>query len=938
MTATTLHDTPSTGHSAALDHSTETRENPMTRTRLQPFPVAFPPEAQVAWFRMMGIDSVAYHRATVLAGGDDHPGAARRYYGSRGEAPLEWGGSLAPRLGLTGQVSDDAYDAVFGPGGAVDPATRWRPVRTTRPGVELVVSAHKSVAVLGVLGAVDDTHAIVDAETDATLAFLDTWFRRQGGRRGRAQTRTHTSGLLWARTRHLTSRAGDPEPHDHILIANLTEMLDEVGGWKALDTGGLRDLVHAATMVGRLAAAQRAVELGYAIEADPGPSGKLDHWRITGIPDHVLELFSKRSSEIDAELESTGFDSYRARGIATRNSRASKADTSGIDLWQAWRDELTDAGINPRDLRSRVEAIARRANEPPRTLSSADRSKIVEGLLAADGPLADRKAFTRADLIRNAAPVLYGCHADELDHVVTEVLHHPDAIALVGQPGARGRAWAVASVLNTEDAIANTAARLADRTDAPACPELTDHLDAVAAARVDGHQLTAGQGSAAHAVLTSGRGLDVIVGVAGSGKTTALKVVHHAFAAKGYRVLGTATSGQATRGLREGAEVESFTVASLTHRLDHGRITLDDRTVVLIDEAGMTDDRSLLRLLTAVDHARAKAVMIGDHRQLSAVALGGALEALTARHPDAVHVLDHNIRQPDPAERTALEHLRHGNPADAVNWYAANSRITTSPTRTDTIRAAVEAWSRDRDAGHETILLAWRRADVAALNRVARANQIAKSLVTGPELEAPGGRRYAAGDHVVMLTPDRDRGWVTSQRGHVTAVSDQALTIRFDHDQDVALSGIEIDDDHLDHAYALTVHRTQGATVDTAHVLADGGGRELAYVAMSRARTNTHVHAVADNLDQARDDLTRDWTTERRERWIHDTGRPADIGEPRRPTLARRHGPIPEKLEGCETADVDEELTEHYRKVQELTRRLDALQRGPRSEGGLGLG
>lgn len=895
----------------------------------------------MAWFRMMGIDSVAYHRATVLSAGDDHPGAARRYYGTRGETPLQWGGSLAPRLGLSGPVDDEAYDTVFGPGGAVDPATGWRLVRATRPGVELVVSAHKSVAVLGVLGAVDDMHAIVDAETDATMAFLDTWFRRQGGRRGRAQTRTHTSGLLWARTRHLTTRAGDPEPHDHILIANLTQMLDREGGWKALDTGGLRDLVHAATMVGRLAAAKRAVELGYAIEPDPGPSGRLDHWRITGIPEPVLDLFSKRSAEIDAEVESVGSDSYRARSVATRNSRAAKTELAdGVDLWQEWRDELTEAGINARDLRSRVGEIARRRHQPLRTLSSAERAEIATGLLAVDGPLAERKAFTRSDLIRNAAPQLYGCRSDELDHVVSEVLHHPDAIALVGQPGARGRAWAVASVLDTEDAIADTAARLADRNDAPACPELVDHVDAVAHARVDGHRLTAGQASAAHGVLTSGRGLDVIVGVAGSGKTTALKVVHHTFAAKGYRVLGTATSGQATRGLREGADVESYTVASLVHRLDRGRLTLDNRTVVLIDEAGMTDDRSLLRLLTAIDAAQAKAVVIGDHHQLSAVGPGGSLEALVARHPDAVHVLDQNIRQRDPAERAALEHLRNGDPKAAVDWYAANDRITTSPTRTETIRAAVDAWSRDRDAGHETILLAWRRADVAALNRAARADQIASGHVSGPELEAPGGRRYATGDQVVMLTPDLDRRWVTSERGQVTVVDDQALTIQFKPDRAVTLSGAEIDDDHLDHAYALTVHRTQGATVDTAHVLADGGGRELTYVAMSRARTATQVHAVADNLNQARDDLTRDWTTERRDRWIHDTDQPADLDQPRRPVLTPRHEPTGNDLDVHHTTGATEQEAEKHRQVQDLTRRLDALQRrGSESQGrGLGLG
>jgi hypothetical protein len=189
-----------------------------------------------------------------------------------------------------------------------------------------------------------------------------------------------------------------------------------------------------------------------------------------------------------------------------------------------------------------------------------------------------------------------------------------------------------------------------------------------------------------------------------------------------------------------------------------------------------------------------------------------------------------------------------------------------------------------------------------------------------------------------MLTPDLDRRWVTSERGQVTAVNDQTLTVRFDHDRDVTLSGAEIDNDHLDHAYALTVHRTQGATVDTAHVLADGGGRELTYVALSRARTTTQIHAVADNLDQARDDLTRDWTTERRARWIHDTDRPAELGERPRPTLAPRHGPSNERLEDHETAGTTNEVTEHQRKVEDLTRRLDALQQRDRKSPGRGLG
>ncbi|HEX2064405.1 MAG TPA: MobF family relaxase, partial [Acidimicrobiales bacterium] len=223
----------------------------------------------------MGAHSVAYHRETVLGRGDDHPGAALAYYASRGETPLVWGGTGAARLGLAGQVTEEQYAALYGPGGAADPTTGERLVRTRRPGMEVVVSAHKSVALLGLLGRAEDMHAILDAEGDATVAFLDDWARGAGGRRGRGQRRVATAGLVWCRTRHATSRAGDPDPHDHVLVANVVEMADQAGGWKGLDTAALRDLVHAATAAGRVASAAKAVELGYAIETDHGPSGKL---------------------------------------------------------------------------------------------------------------------------------------------------------------------------------------------------------------------------------------------------------------------------------------------------------------------------------------------------------------------------------------------------------------------------------------------------------------------------------------------------------------------------------------------------------------------------------------------------------------------------------------------------------------------------------------
>src|SRR5207249_5218619 len=133
--------------------------------------------------------------------------------------PLRWAGSGAATLGLDGVVTDADYAALYAADGARDPATGERLVTTRRPGIDLVVSAHKSVAELGVIGRAVDMHRILDAERDATLAYLEGVTCQRGGRRGRLRFKTPTSGLVYAHTRHGTSRAGDPCPHDHVLIA-----------------------------------------------------------------------------------------------------------------------------------------------------------------------------------------------------------------------------------------------------------------------------------------------------------------------------------------------------------------------------------------------------------------------------------------------------------------------------------------------------------------------------------------------------------------------------------------------------------------------------------------------------------------------------------------------------------------------------------------------
>ena len=159
-------------------------------------------------------------------------------------------------------------------------------------------------------------------------------------------------------------------------------------------------------------------------------------------------------------------------------------------------------------------------------------------------------------------------------------------------------------------------------------------------------------------VLTPGHSLDLVVGVAGSGKTSTLSAVREGFEAAGYKVLGAATSGQAAKALREGAGVASRTVASLTWRIERGQEVLSPRHVLVLDEGSMTSDSDVGRLLAAVESSGAKLVTIGDYRQLGSVGPGGAFEALVSLHPGHLWTLTDNLRQRDPAERHALDHLR----------------------------------------------------------------------------------------------------------------------------------------------------------------------------------------------------------------------------------------------------------------------------------------
>ncbi|MGA3221559.1 MAG: AAA family ATPase, partial [Acidimicrobiales bacterium] len=387
---------------------------------------------------------------------------------------------------------------------------------------------------------------------------------------------------------------------------------------------------------------------GYGIEADPGPSGRLGHWRIAGVPAEVMELHSKRAAQIEAECQRRGETTYQARSVAARTTRRAKGHEAEGELVSRWRAELAEAGWPVERLAASVDA-ARHDREVVEPLSFKGARALVSGVLASEGDLARRKVFARRHLVVALAPHVFGQRPEVLDRLVDRALADPEVVPLVGVAGARERAHSLASVLARESAIAESLARQLGRTDGPvASPEAID--GAIGNAEQSfGAPLSDEQRSAVLGICTSGRGAELTVGVAGAGKTTMLRAVAEAFERSGHQVLGTATSGQAARNLGSEAGIaESRTLASLLWRLDHGRLAFNENTVVVLDEVGMTDDVDLVRLSAYVEAAGAKVVLTGDHHQLGPVGPGGALGALVARHPGAVSRITENVGSRSP--------------------------------------------------------------------------------------------------------------------------------------------------------------------------------------------------------------------------------------------------------------------------------------------------
>jgi len=344
--------------------------------------------------------------------------------------------------------------------------------------------------------------------------------------------------------------------------------------------------------------------------------------------------------------------------------------------------------------------------------------------------------------------------------------------------------------------------------------------------------------------VASGERIAAVIGRAGAGKTTMMKAAREAWEAAGYRVVGGALAGKAAEALEKEAGIVSRTLSSWEIRWKQDRGQLDHKTVFVLDEAGMVSSRQMATFVEAVTNAGAKLVLVGDPEQLQPIEAGAAFRAIADRIGYAE--LELIYRQREQWMRDASLDLARGNVGKAVAAYQSNGKMIGSELKADAVTNLIADWNRDYDPAKSTLILAHLRRDVRMLNELARTKLIERGIIEhgSPFKTADGVRSFAAGDQIVFLKNEGSIGVKNGMLGKVVEAAPGRLVSIIgegEHQRQVIVEQRFYN--NVDHGYATTVHKSQGATVDRVKVLASLSlDRHLTYVAMTRHREDLGVY------------------------------------------------------------------------------------------------
>lgn len=814
--------------------------------------------------------------------------------------PGDWPVPAADRAKIRTEVAAEFFRAEHGrdPADARELAAtiakHSRPKTNAVAGYDLTFSPVKSVSVLW---AISDpkTAAVIERAHQAAikdaLNFIESkaLFTRQGTNGVR---QVDVRGLIATAFTHRDSRAGDPDLHTHVAVANKVQTLD--GKWLAIDGRPLHKAVVSASETYNTALERHLVDaLGVQFAERPNEDARKRPIReIVGVDPELNRRFSKRRLNVEDRRKvlaaafqathgrpPTPVETIQLSQQATLETREAKHEPRSLaEQREAWHREAVEVLGTPQRVKQMVhgalnpKGAARSLADSPWFAKTTDR--IVATMEGSRSTWQYWHVYAEAQRQVRAANVPTNQVSQVVDLLVSEVLDdHSVSMArpwdAISEPAELRRAdgssvyTQAGADLFTSSKVLAAEQRLVDaagRHDGYAVEAASVDL-ALLESTANGITLNAGQATLVREMATSGARLQLAIAPAGSGKTTAMRALASAWADGGGTIIGLAPSAAAADALRSQIDTQTDTLAKLTHSLEQARETgaampdwvagIDSSTLVVIDEAGMADTLSLDAAVSYILERGGSVRLIGDDQQLSAIGAGGVLRDIRATH--GALQLTELVRFKDPAEGAASLALREGK-AEALGFYLDRDRVHVGDLATMT-EDVFAAWQADRAAGLDSIMLAPTRDLVSELNQQARAHRLegidpTDVAASGPVRRLADGNEASIGE--LIITRENDRrlrtsatDWVKNgDRWTVLEIHDGGdLTVQHtQHGRTVRLPADYVSRS-TELGYACTLHTAQGVTAGTMHGLATGAeSRQQLYTMMTRGAHANHVY------------------------------------------------------------------------------------------------
>ncbi|WP_082606330.1 MobF family relaxase [Nocardioides sp. Root190] len=750
--------------------------------------------------------------------------------------PGDWPVPAADRARVRTEVGTEFFRAEHGrePGQGSEGARELaaaiakhsRPKTNAVAGYDLTFSPVKSVSVLWAISD-PNTAAVIErchqAAIKDALDFIEkkALFTREGTNGIR---QVNVRGLIATAFTHRDSRAGDPDLHTHVAVANKVQTLspDGTGKWLAIDGRLMFKAKVSASETYNTALERHLTEaLGVQFAERPNTDARKRPIReITGVDPELNTRFSKRRASVEVRRKElaaifqathgrppTPVETIQLSQQATLETREAKhAPRTLEEQRQAWRrealdvlgtpqhiDKMIDQALDPQgagaQLADPAVSAAWFATTTARIVSTMEgaRSTWQYWHVYAEAQRQVRTVNVASDQVDQLVTMLV---EDVLDGQSVRITQPLDSII---EPNELRRVdgssvYTVGGVhLFTSNKVLAAEQRLvtaAGRHDGYAVEASSVDL-ALLESTANGITLNAGQATLVKEMATSGARLQLAIAPAGSGKTTAMRALASAWTDGGGTIIGLAPSAAAADALRSsiechaGAQIDTQTdtLAKLTHSLEQAResgtplpdwvASINSSTLVIIDEAGMADTVSLDLAVASVLERGGSVRLIGDDQQLSAIGAGGVLRDIRATH--GALQLSELVRFKDPAEGAASLALREGK-AEALGFYLDHERIHVGDLTTMT-EEVFAAWQADRAAGLDSIMLAPTRDLVSDLNQQARAHRLAQQSGTaaadpasyptnGPVRRLADGNEASIGE--LIITRENDRRLRTS--------------------------------------------------------------------------------------------------------------------------------------------------------------------------------